>query len=186
MRFFKHGDSLAIVLPEALRKASGVNDSSDYEFHQAEPGVFILASREKIGEILRQRALAPVPSAAVSMPSKPLPPQPPQDAVLNHGFAIIEGEEEAKFVSQKLEKQVKTGQVLGVRGFDKRFYLVSSEFMAANAPRVMALLASKDMPISDIVAATRLDEKAATALLAVMKDQGEVIEKKHGVYKSVG
>lgn len=177
MRFFRHGDALAIVLPEKLRKSSAIGENSEYEFFESEPGVFILASRQKLEEIIKRRVLG---AAAET------PPQPPEEAVFTKGCAILENEEQAKLVSQKLEKQIKAGQVFGVRGFDKRFYLVSSTFLDRHSGRILAALASKDLSLSDIAAASSLEEKACLTLLQVMKEKGDVIEKKKGVFKAVG
>ncbi|MFH1106315.1 MAG: hypothetical protein V1787_00310 [Candidatus Micrarchaeota archaeon] len=182
MRFFRHGDSLAIVLPDALRKGSAVTENGDYEFFEAEPGVFILASRQKLQDILRRRVLSPQAAG----PAKAAVQLPPEEEVFDAGYAILDSEEQAKLASQRLEKQIKTGLVQGVRGFDKRFYLVSAEFLAKHSKRLLSLLKPKDLPIAELAVAAGLDERACLTLLQVMKEQGDVIEKKRGVYKALG
>ena len=38
MRFFKHGDTLAIVIPDKLRKSSEIKEEDDFEFFEIEKG----------------------------------------------------------------------------------------------------------------------------------------------------
>ncbi|MBI5176983.1 hypothetical protein HY995_02760 [Candidatus Micrarchaeota archaeon] len=62
MRVFKYGEKgsevLAIVLPEAARKACGVRENDEYEFVQLAPGAFFLASREFVGKSARSTLLS--------------------------------------------------------------------------------------------------------------------------------
>jgi len=64
MRFFKHGDSLAIVVPEPLRKSSRISENEDYEFFEVEPGVFILLSKARLAEKAKQDVFSQLCSRA--------------------------------------------------------------------------------------------------------------------------
>ncbi len=212
MRFFRHGDSLAIVLPEALRKSSGVQDGEDYEFFEAEPGVFILVSKRVLARQATQSVLAslvsrtlnpsegsaqPRPAVSVSNtvsvqapvqqapPKRQFVPGSHEWKIEKEGLAVIENEAEAKRVSSVFEKDIKEGRVLGVRGFDKKYYVMSSEFYSSVSSKVEKALSSKDLPAQEIALEAKIDEKHAIAALQLMRENGEVIEKKRGVYALV-
>ncbi len=207
MRFFRHGDSLAIVLPEPLRKSHGVSDGEEYEFFEAERGVFVLVSRKllagraaadavaKLNSLLSQGGQANV-QAAAQISIRPNAQQAqsakrefvfgsPEWKIEKEGFAVIENELEAKRVSQLLESEIKAGKVMGVRGFDKKFYVVSSTLHGALSEKISKALSQKNMALPEIISETKANESAATAVLQVMREDGEVIEKKKGMYSLV-
>ncbi len=184
MRFFKHGESLAIVLPEKLKKSSDVKQENEYEFFEVEKGTFILISKENLeeqtkgsiyGKLLKHEHI-----------EKEQQVEKPGDiSLLSKGFAVILNEEEARNLSQKLEKEIKAKNVLGVRGFDKKFYIVSIDFFKHNASKIIKLLGSRELSLKEISTATGLEEAGCNACLQVMKDAGEVIEKRRGVFKVI-
>ncbi len=204
MRFFRHGDSLAIVLPEPLRKSHGVAEGEEYEFFEAERGVFVLVSRKILAQRSARDAVAKLnallspqsgqANAQVSVRPVVQQAQPakrefafgsPEWKIEKEGFAVIENELEAKRVSQLLESEIKAGKVMGVRGFDKKFYVVSSALHGALSEKISKALSQKNMALPEIVSETKANESAATAVLQVMREDGEVIEKKRGIYSLV-
>ncbi len=56
MRVFKHGDSLAVVLPPSVRQSSGVSDGDELEFFELEPGVLVLVSKDKLAKAVSEKA----------------------------------------------------------------------------------------------------------------------------------
>ena len=76
MKFFKHGDGVAVVLPEPLQKASQVKEGDEYEFFQIEPGVFLLLSKARIEESSKREALEKL--ARKVLPSPAASPANPQ------------------------------------------------------------------------------------------------------------
>ncbi len=199
MRFFKHGDSLAIVLPESLRKSSGAREGDEYEFLQLEPGVFLLVSRPSLEGMARAGVVAELakriseqekgagagkgeiqgiePAGAAGIG--------PEKLLETRGYLVIDREAEAKEASVALEKKIRGGEVFVVRGFDKKFYIVSRQFYSSFSPRIAKAIAGKQAAASDIAAGLKLNEQACTAILQIMKDQGEVIEKRRGVFELV-
>jgi bifunctional DNA-binding transcriptional regulator/antitoxin component of YhaV-PrlF toxin-antitoxin module len=182
MRFFKHGESLAIVLPESLRKALGIKENDEYEFIQLEEGVIALVKKQVLEEKMK-RQVAPVFSAKFS--TKPstssAAPFPPE---LEHGYRIIENELEARNLSKRFEREIKSGLIKGVRGFDKRFYVVSMDFYGALSEKILAALEG-ETTVKEISEKTGENEAACTAVLQVMKEEGDVIEKKRGVFRLI-
>ena len=204
MRFFKHGDSLAIVLPEKLRKSSGAKEGDEYEFLELDNAAFALVSREKIEKEAKQSVLALMlkkisekdniansgtfvsgEQFASSVVPKAAAASNLVSSLLPKGYAIIETEEEAKKFSSGLEQQIRSKEILGVRAFDKKFYVATSEYYSSVSPKIFSVITDKDSGLSEISSSSKLDEKACLAILNIMKDVGGIIEKKKGLYRRV-
>ncbi len=216
MRFFKHGDALAIVLPDALRKSSGVKENDEYHWYEAEPGVFVLASTALVNDLVKRGAFldlarrvpanvsanASAPAykvnPVVSSTSTPAPyvtrpastysgaPSGDLSKLRQAGFLVLESEFDAKRFSEQNANSIKSGEIMGLRGFDKKFYLLTLEYYNVLAPRIVDALKEGATPLSTIVRATKASEPATQAVLLQLKERGDVIEKKKGVFAFVG
>jgi len=199
LRFFKQGDSLAISLPESVRARTGVKDGDEYEFLLLEPGLFVLASRTALEQRVRSSLVAELTSrmapaqagapqqakSYVQLPetiTSPITAKEAKDTLATRGFLIVENENIAKGLSKDLEKDIKEGRVVGVRGFDKKFYIVASDYYAKASQAVAKALAKGDKSSAEVAKLAGCEENACVSVLQVMKDFGEVIEKKRGVY----
>jgi len=116
---------------------------------------------------------------------KPSSPGEWEKKLETQGFLVVTDEITAKEASQQLEFQVKHGDVLGVRGFDKKFYIASRTFYESAAAKIMAAPLEKEFTCEQAAAMAKLDGVACTAILQIMKETGEAIEKKRGLYKLV-
>ncbi|MFH1247371.1 MAG: AbrB/MazE/SpoVT family DNA-binding domain-containing protein [Candidatus Micrarchaeota archaeon] len=167
MRLFKHGDSLAIVVPEAICKKVNLAENSELEFFEVEPGLVVLASRDYI-----QNKLKKVIEPLIVKPVASKPQVLPQ-------LLVFSTEAEARNASAKLEVPLKKGEIIPVFGSDKKYYLVSAEFYNKIAAKLAPLL-EKEKTLVQLVAESGLQLKEVTAVLQAMKEKGEVIEKRKG------
>ncbi len=105
---------------------------------------------------------------------------------INHleqkGYMIVESEGEAKFAASRLEPALKSGDVIGVRGFDRKFYVAKKQFYLSHEAQLRAALAKKPMAYADAAAACNVEPAAAQVLLVLLSDRGEIIEKSKGTY----
>lgn len=195
MRFFKFGESLAFSLPESIRKKYSISEKDEFEFVDLEDGLFILAKKDKLNNLLKEKIASKLPAeetpvrqvvSPVASSAKPTGFVARLVSELNkNGFVVVFNEPEAKQVSSFLEEQVRGGQVFGVRGFDKKYYILKRDFFEAIAPSVARVLAGKDADPQTICRETKLSEPACIAVLQLLKENGEVIEKKRGLFKLV-
>lgn len=172
MRLFKHGNSLAVVVPEPLCKKLNLAEESELEFFEVEPGLLALASREYIRDNLKK--------TVGTFVSKALPPSG-QKPVAVPSLLVFSTEAEARVASAKLEPQVSKGQVLAVFGSDKKYYLISLDFYNKTAAKIAPLLAS-EKTFDQLGTESGLPLRDLTAVLQAMKEKGEVIEKKKGSF----
>ncbi|PIO06246.1 hypothetical protein COT29_01995 [Candidatus Micrarchaeota archaeon CG08_land_8_20_14_0_20_59_11] len=176
MRFFRHGDVLAIAIPESLRKTAGVQDGDDYEFFEIQKGVFALVGKKELASKFPAGALAAQATAA---------PNPQLAALEKTGFLVVETELEAKRLSKELEPQVKGHSVMGVRGFDKKYYIATRTFLAEAGEKVQKALLKGEMTLGQACVATKMPQDACVAALSILKEEGEIFEKRKGYYALV-
>lgn len=211
MHFFKYGKEgvLAIVLPPRLQQSNGVRDGDEFEFVEVSQGVFLLCRKDLLPQLpallgqrfldrdkpLRSAVEVPAPAPASDYSSRPVaaPVSNPRNEGLSplqeleeYGYLILQDELSAQSVSKQLEAQIKQGLVLGVRGFDKKFYIVSREFYLSRCEKVREALSGTEFTVPAASARVKESLNATKAVVQVMKDQGELIEKKMGVFKLVG
>ncbi len=218
MRFFRHGDVLAITLPESLRKKLGIAENDEYDFAESEEGVLKLVRKSAFGPAAQKEENTPnqmgkteqprqasakeagfqsaalQTNAATQKPANAAGMQKPGSAQadtqkqrfnpLPLGFMVIELEDEAKAFSRRFERDIKSGEIMGVRGFDKKFYLASRGFFEHYADRLFLLLATEKTP-AELATATKLPPNAVQTLLFLLQEAGEVIEKRKGRFVRV-
>ncbi len=100
------------------------------------------------------------------------------------GYAIVE-EANTQTVSQQLEMRVKKGEVVGIKGFDKKLYICERGFYQSLCAKIQQAELPKEFSTSQAAEATKTVEGACLAVLNIMKEGGEVMEKKKGMFKLV-
>lgn len=189
MRLFKHGDALAIVLPESVVKATASKDGDEFDFVEVRKGFYALVSRKEVKEQAKQAAEIVLPKEKFVQQPKASPAVRKSNSTASllekHGFIVFQDEEQAKALSMELENEIKFGDIKGVRGFDKKYYVVTRDYLESNSQKILKFLKEKDALLGDIISQTKLDADGVQSLLYVLKDEGEVIEKKRGFYSLV-
>lgn len=99
-----------------------------------------------------------------------------------YGYMVVENERDAKRIGAMLEERIKDGRVIGVRAFDRKFYLATKQFFSANEKRVREELGKNEKSVGEISSSLKMDEGACMTLLAILCDAGDAIEKKKGVF----
>lgn len=176
MRLFKHGDALAIVIPDSLAKKSSLKDGEELEFFEVEPQVFIIASKQKVAELMKN-SFYPKHATAPESPLKKM--------LFAKGFLSIENEFQAREASSEFAKEISSRAILSANSFDKKAFLLTRSFFDENAPKLMRALKDKDLQLAAIVEVTKLPQDACSALLCVLEEQGEVLEKRKGIFHLV-
>ncbi len=214
MRFFKYGEKgsevFAIVLPGSLQRSLQVREGDEYEFIELAPGAFFLASKQFLHQTARHELLAKLGQKAFgaetdrkqlqqTQAEAPAGKQAPtagpktiEQPITRYevelertGYLVIDDEDAAKAVGKALEVQIKQGLVLGVRGFDKRFYIVTREFYEANSDKIMKGAQKKECTADEVAGLLKTSEAGANAVLQVMKEEGDVLEKRRGVFQFI-
>jgi hypothetical protein len=120
---------------------------------------------------------APLPPPAPAN-EKPLPLSSPEH-LERKGWMIVEGEAEARNFAAAFPDKMKSGEVRGTRGFDKRYYFVRSHFLLSMEKKALAAL-EKDRTDEELAAELRVEPECARALLAHLCESGDALEKQRG------
>lgn len=101
------------------------------------------------------------------------------------GYLVLSTEEEANEISKKLENDIRIGNVIGTRGFDKKYYVVLSSFFVKESQKIIELLKKGEATLQEICEKLNFEEPKAKALLALLLEKGDIIEKRKNVFQLV-
>lgn len=96
-------------------------------------------------------------------------------------YLCFSDEKKAEELNKKIKELALDSEVVGVRSFDKKYYIVFKDFLKKYRPKLEQILKTPKT-LAEIVKETGLNEEACKALLEVLKEEGLFIEKKKGVY----
>jgi hypothetical protein len=124
------------------------------------------------------------PAARQERPPESQPPASQIGLLDTRGFIIIADKREAMMLSEQLNGRMKSGAVVGVKGFDNKFYAVTRDYFTSSEAKIARVL-KEEMDAPSIAEAAKLDREGCIAVLRLMAENGEIIEKKKGVFAPV-
>ncbi|MCX6775560.1 MAG: hypothetical protein NT130_01800 [Candidatus Micrarchaeota archaeon] len=98
------------------------------------------------------------------------------------GYLIIEDAREAEKICGEFDKEIRVGDIIGTRGFDKRFYVARKSLFVTLFDKVKQSMKRGADNVSDISRELKVSEPAVMVVLEIMKDKGDAIEKRRGTY----
>ena len=115
--------------------------------------------------------------------SQPQPTQSQSSIALlkSQGFVVITDRNEAYNFSVSINSEMKRGDVVGIKGFDGKFYAVTKDYLQRGRESIIKHL-KEDMPIGAIAEASKIDQNGALAIMRLMSEAGEIVEKRKGVF----
>ena len=118
-------------------------------------------------------------------PSQTGQPYSDSFSLLNsRGYMIIQDKNEARMLSERLNSDMKSGAVVGVKGFDGKFYIVTRGYFT-KAQETIGSVLKEDMDAPSIANAAKLEPDGCLAVLRLMAEAGEIIEKKRGIFAPI-
>lgn len=96
------------------------------------------------------------------------------------GYMVLSNESEAKYQMQNIKSEIKDDEVRGVRGFDKKYYILRKSFLREFEQPIFSLLDEGLSVPREMSERIKLTSEAITVVLMVMADEGLVIEKRRG------
>lgn len=97
-------------------------------------------------------------------------------------YWVIEQEEEMKKFTQENQQKIIGGQIIGIKGFDKKYYFLKKEFYEEWEGPVKSALDEEGKTAEEIAEKLKIPKDAAVCLLVHLCEKGEVIEKRKGKY----
>jgi len=112
-------------------------------------------------------------------------PKQPMEKLEKQKYIVIENREEAEDLQKKLRKQDKGEEVKGVRGFDKKFYIMKKDKLDEIEKKIEEKkLLEEEKPITKIAEELELNQEQCKTALVLLREEGKVVEKGKNVYQT--
>ncbi len=99
------------------------------------------------------------------------------------GFLIIKSKEKAAQASLTHEKQIREGELRGIKSFDGNYYLIQNDLLQNYISKIISSLSEKNNQHLEELARKINASKQLTAIICeFLKEEGEILEKKKGNY----
>ncbi|MEM3841582.1 MAG: hypothetical protein QXN59_02740 [Candidatus Micrarchaeaceae archaeon] len=102
----------------------------------------------------------------------------------SQGYLVISNATDAERVSSMLEESIRMGLVLGTRAFNKKFYVALRSYINKYAPKIISFISESSKHVSEIAKEVGIDEDGARAILYIMSESGDVVERKKDHFKT--
>ncbi len=96
-------------------------------------------------------------------------------------YFITSDQKEAYFFSQNAKKAGHDKEIIAVKGFDGRFYAVTKKYLQRVQPVIKDALTS-ETELSKVAKKAGLEPEAVRAVLTILSERGEVIEKRRDTF----
>ncbi len=107
------------------------------------------------------------------------------DLLESNGYIVVNNLAEAGNISVLLESSIKSGNVLGTRAFNKKYYIAMRSFINKNATKIIKALDKKTMSTQEISKITGIDEDGVRSILYILSESGDISETKRDFFKIV-
>ncbi|MEM3212311.1 MAG: AbrB/MazE/SpoVT family DNA-binding domain-containing protein [Candidatus Micrarchaeaceae archaeon] len=106
-------------------------------------------------------------------------------ALEKYGYVVIGTEAEAAALSLAMADSIRQGQVIGVRAFNKKYYIMLRSFFEKNSAKLVKELNNGPKTIAELSNALSADPDALRGMLYLMAEQGDVTENRKDVFALV-
>lgn len=101
-------------------------------------------------------------------------------------FLTVRTEQQARELNDKYWKDLKDGFLKGIKDFDNSYYLIDTELLREKKARIVKLLQeSKSASIEELSAKLAMQPEMVRGVCTFLKEDGEILEKKRGVYNYI-
>ena len=136
-------------------------------------GVYPLVRRE--GEAAQTKPPQPAQMTQQAKPGMP-------SHLASEGWMVLENDEEARRLSESASHLVKSGEILGTRAFDRKYYFISKSFLAAWEKKLNAALAKGDRNADELAEELGIAPDGCRAMVYNLCERGELLEKQKGKF----
>lgn len=99
-----------------------------------------------------------------------------------YGFMVLDTDSEARNFANACPEKVKSGEVMGIRAFDRKYYFVTRNFLQAWEKKVELCLGKSEKDETEIASEIGIPALGCRAVLFHLCESGEVMERKKGKF----
>ena len=128
-----------------------------------------------------------VPAAQLTAVSSPATEKKPEEYSLDKdGFMVCKNHFEGLKAQQGMEARIKAGEVRGLKTFEGEVYFVRTDVLVLHRKKFLDYLAAKKLTGLDNAAKDlNISKTLIRVIAAFLDDEGELIEKRKGLYQIV-
>ncbi len=102
------------------------------------------------------------------------------------GYWVLESEPEALEFSKRFSQQLSSGEIIGVKSFDGKYYAVRRDVYNKLIPLITRFLSDGGKTVEELSTFLKADKELIKAVLEVAREEGVVIERSGGMYELLG
>lgn len=107
-------------------------------------------------------------------------------ALEKDGFIVIANDDLARSISQTLQEKIKKGTIMGMKGFDGKYYVMSSKKYNDTEALIKTYLSeNKRATLSELSKNLKINEGLCKGVMNFLLESGDVIEKSRGKYELI-
>jgi len=104
--------------------------------------------------------------------------------LMRTGFLALSDLENARKISYVAKQEIANGEIIGIRGFDKIFYVFTKEYFEKIKTKILDSI--KDtITYDELLENTNISKEELTGILELLKEQSDILEIKKGIFKKV-
>ena len=162
------------LFKEGKYSREGVYSVSDFAFHQARDD-------EGHANMPPKRSQTSPPSSPPQSSTLPPPISSPEH-LEKFGWMVLETEQEARSFSNSFPDRVRSGDVKGIRAFDRKYYFITRRFVEGWEKKLVSALSKSEKTSEEIADEIGLTAEGCRCLLYHLCDAGDVLEKHRGKF----
>lgn len=102
------------------------------------------------------------------------------------GFLIVKSKDKAAQVSYTYEKQIREGLLRGIKSFDGNYYLLQTDLLDTYINKALLSLSSQhNQTLQELSQNLKVSQLLTRIICEFLKEEGELIEKKKGIYNYI-
>jgi len=104
----------------------------------------------------------------------------------SNGFEVIVNDNQAKMFCEEFNSEIKENSIKGIKGFDGYFYVIQSDLLEETKPKIIQLLSqAKTVSLKELNEKAFLPADLIKAVIEFLKEEGEILEKRKGLYQII-
>ncbi len=180
-KLIKKDGRLFIELPDSLQ-------NKNIKAIKLEPEIFVIASEDAIRRLidrqLRYVITRRVKNRLIQREKKKQADE--KRTAWNEDYAVIKSEEAARAFSREHAWEFKRGEILGVKGFDGKYYVVRASLYSEVLSKIETELSKEALDAKELAERLNLPEELVKAVVEIAKEDGIVYEDRGGKYHYAG
>ena len=105
--------------------------------------------------------------------------------LMQDGFLVIQDVEEVRKISYVTRQEINSGEILGIRGFDKKYYILTKTSFEKIKSQILDSMASGTITYDELIENIKVPKEELNGAIELLKEQSDIIEVHKNIFKKV-